>query len=366
MMPHDHNPILNGSRYYFFDPKAVFFGAFLFVLSFSIAALAADPPITSNVISITNRELTAASLSTSFPSKLEPWQEKLTLGPGDVLNIGLYHQPETTVPDLFVGPDGRINYLDANDVMAADLTIDELRDQLEGILSKSYLAPKVIITPVAYKSKKYYMLGNVIQKGVFMLDKPTTIVEAIAKARGFVTIADNRTFRTQVNFGHSFLIRRGADGKFARIPVDFEQLFQNGALNQNQRLAPDDYLYFPALELQDVYVLGEVLIPGVALYSHPTTALQAISKRGGFTDNAFRRRLLVVRGSLTRPETFVVDASDILAAKAPDFELMPGDIVYVAKKPWAKAEELFDSALRGFVDAVVITWTGQNIGPLIK
>lgn len=307
-------------------------------------------------------------LSASYPMKLSPWQEKLTLGPGDVFSISIYGEPASTVPDMFVGPDGRINYLEARDVMAADRSVDELRDELEKTLtlSKAHLTPRVIINPVVYKSKKYFVLGNVAAKGVYVLDKPTTIIEAVAKAKGFVTTPENRAIHTLVNYGHSFLIRKNPDGTFVKMPVDFENLFLNGDLAQNHQLAPDDYLYFPPLELQDVYVLGEVGLPGVAIYTKGMTAMQAVAKRGDLTDAAFRRRVLVIRGSLNRPETFVINSADVLSAKARDFALEAGDIIYVSRKPWAKAEELLDLAVRGFVQAAVITWTGNSVGPLIK
>jgi len=88
--------------------------------------------------------------------------------------------------------------------------------------------------------------------------------------------------------------------------------------------------------------------------------LGAISGRGGFTDAAFRQKILVVRGSLTRPETFVVDMDKVLRAAGKDFPLQPKDIVYVSRKPWAKAEELLEAASSDFMRAMVVTWTGQQ------
>jgi protein involved in polysaccharide export with SLBB domain len=66
-----------------------------------------------------------------------------------------------------IGPDGRITFLQAEDVVAAGLTIDELREAVDKKLSKFYGSPRTIITPAAYRSKKYYLLGSVTRKGVF-------------------------------------------------------------------------------------------------------------------------------------------------------------------------------------------------------
>jgi hypothetical protein len=65
---------------------------------------------------------------------------------------------------------------------------------------------------------------------------------------------------------------------------------------------------------------------------------------------------------MNHPETFELNAKDMLKAKVPNFKLEPKDIVYVAQRPWAKAEELLDSATQSFISAFIVTWTGQNIG----
>ena len=56
-----------------------------------------------------------------------------------------------------------------------------------------------------------------------------------------------------------------------------------------------------------------------------------------------------------------MDLKDILDARQPDFKLEPKDIVYVAARPWVKAEELTEVAIRSFVNAALVTYTGRNI-----
>jgi protein involved in polysaccharide export with SLBB domain/Mrp family chromosome partitioning ATPase len=296
---------------------------------------------------------------------LASWQERLTVGPGDALEISLYGQKDTT-RQVVVGPDGRFSFLQAMDFAASGLTIDELRTQLEQQLMKFHLAPRVVVLPIAFRSKKYFLLGNVQGRGAYPLDKPVTIVEAVARARGFVTAAPQRSSFTLTDFSQAFLMRRQTDGSFAREAVDFESLFQRGELQHNKLLAPDDYLYFPPTGLEEVYVLGSVAGTGPLPYSKDLTVLGAIAARGGFTDAAWKERILVVRGSLNKPETFVVNIGKTLRAVEKDFVLQPKDIVYVSRKPWAKAEELLESASSDFMRAIAVTWTGRQIGPLTK
>ena len=307
----------------------------------------------------------ANAISATKSPTLAPWQEHLTLGPGDALEISLYGQKDST-RQVVVGPDGRFSFLQAMDVTATGLTVDELRTQLEQTLMKFHLAPRVVISPLAFRSKKYYLLGNVQGRGAFPLDKPTTIVEAVARANGFVVASPQRSSFTLTDFSQAFLMRRQTDGSFAREAVDFESLFQRGELQHNKLLAPDDYLYFPPTGLDEVYVLGSVPGTGPVAYAKDLTVLGAIAARGGFTDAAFKERILVVRGSLNKPETFVVNMSKVLRAAGKDFALQPKDIIYVSRKPWAKAEELLEAASSDFMRAIAVTWTGKQIGPLTK
>ena len=327
----------------------------------SVRAADADPPETAEPA------LSGATpaLSVSTTRKRAPWQEHLTLGPGDVLNFALFGRTELTRTEVAIEPDGHVSYLQAQDILAAGLTIDELRAKMDEALSAYYRAPRTIITPVAFHSKKYFLLGSVTQKGVFTLDRPMTIIEAIARARGLETGLQQRDLVELADLQRAFLVRHGQ-----RMAIDFEKLFAQGDLSQNLALEPDDYLFFPPADPKEVYVVGEVRTPGVAPYTRDTSALGAIASQGGFTDRAWKKRVLVVRGSLSHPQTFIVDAAAVLGAGSPDFKLEPRDIVYVHYRPWIKAEELLDLAATAFIQAAIITWTGGNVvlfgTPIIK
>jgi len=289
-----------------------------------------------------------------------PWQQHLTLGPGDGLNFSIYGRKDLTRNEIFIGPDGRVSFLEVQDFYAAGLTIDELRQKMDEELSRYYRNVRTIITPFAFRSKKYFLLGTIMDRGAYPLDRPLTIIEAVARARGFATGLYEQNTVELADLPRTFLIRQGK-----RMSVDFEKLFQQGDLSQNIRLEPGDYIYFPSASVNEVYVLGEIRSPGVIGITAKATALSVITVRGGFTPKAYKQKVLVVRGSLDRPESTVVDAAAILAGKAKDFPLIPKDIIYVANRPWSKAEELLDLAASAFIQAATANWTSANIGPLI-
>jgi protein involved in polysaccharide export with SLBB domain len=304
---------------------------------------------------------TTLALTGSAPGQRARWQERLTLGPGDILNLLLLDMPETALTEVPIAPDGRIAFLEARDIVAAGLTVDELRGKLDAALAKYYQNPRTVVIPVAYRSKKYFMLGTVMNKGVFTMDRPLRLIEAIARAGGWETgLYESRTVEL-TDLQRSFLIRKGE-----RLPIDFERLFQQGDLSQNVSIEPDDYLYFGSAAANEIYVLGEVASPGVVAFSTRPTAISSITTRGGFTVHSFKKRVLIVRGSLDHPETFVVDTGAILAGKAPDFRLQPRDIVYVCRNPWKVAAEIVDVAAKAFVQSFIVTGTTAKMPAFIN
>lgn len=301
-----------------------------------------------------------APLAATKTTPRASWQSRFTLGPGDELKASLFDTKEVKPVDLIVGPDGRVTFLEAEGVIASGLTVDELRVKLDAELGKFYHAPRTVITPVAYRSKRFVVMGAVVSSGFFPMDRPTTVIEAVARAGGLETGIYRSNPVELADLARSFLIRNGE-----RVPVDFERLFQQGDLKQNVSLAPGDYLYIGAASANEVYVLGEVGDPGVVSYASKPTMISVIAARGGFTGKAFRSRVLVVRGSLTNPQTFVVDVDAIMSGKAVDFKLQQKDIVYVSVSSWKIAAEVVDNAARAFIQAMTVTATSLNVGPMI-
>ena len=321
-------------------------------------APAATQPATANseTAAQSSIEQTNRSFSVVGPAQRADWQKRLTLGPGDVLDMSLYGAPETVLKEVAIPPDGHLNYLEAANVPAAGLTIDELRAKMDEELGKYRRAPRTIITPVAFRSKKYYMLGKVMTKGVYTLDRPITVLEAIARAHGLENGLVDRNVIDLADFQRSFLMRGGK-----RIALNFEKLFQEGDLSQNMPIEPGDYLYFPSSNVSEVYVVGEVRLPGTVSYHHSLTIMKAIAARGGYTERAYKARVVVVRGSLNNPEKFAVDTHAILDGEGRDFKLQAKDIIFVNSRPFIRVEELLDLAATAFIQSLVTSWVGVDV-----
>ena len=92
-----------------------------------------------------------------------------------------------------------------------------------------------------------------------------------------------------------------------------------------------------------IFVLGEVNTPGVYQFDTPTSAVEAISRAGGFTRDAKQRSVLLVRGDLSNPELRKLDFKLLFRGGAweQNAQLMSGDLMYVPATSFANVERFF-------------------------
>jgi protein involved in polysaccharide export with SLBB domain/uncharacterized protein involved in exopolysaccharide biosynthesis len=331
-------------------------GMFLLIAGLSAGMSARASASVTNAASATTSAAAAPVFFSSQVPNLAPWQQRLTVGPGDSFNFYLYGKEGTIRDGVTIAPDGRISYLEAQSVMVNGLTVDEMRAKLDAILARYYKNPRTVAIPTEWRSKKYYILGAVMDKGSYILDRPMTLIEVVARARGIATGLYEHNTVELADMQRAFIVR---DQK--RLPVDFAGLFNRGDLSQNILVEPGDYIFFPSGTVNEVYLLGAVRNPGPLGLTSETTLLGVLTVRGGFLPTAYQRRVLVVRGSLQHPQTFVVDVSEILTGRAKDFNLVPKDIIYVSTKPWQYAEDLTQDAVSSFVQSMTASWAGNYV-----
>lgn len=289
------------------------------------------------------------------------WRDEYKLGAGDVVNIRYYGRPELDREGVRIAPDGSLSYLQVNSLAVAGLSLDGARQALETALRAYYRNARLIVTPEELVSKRYVILGKVVDKGIFTLERPLTLLEAIARSRGIETGLYEQNTVELADLERSFIVRGGE-----RLPVDMAALYYEGDLSQNIEIEPDDYIFLASNIANEYYVLGAVRRPGAQGYSAGVTVVGAIARREGFLESAWQKRVLLVRGSLERPEAQIVDVEAILAGQAVDVPIEPGDILYINDRPWYRVEQLLDRALQGFVQSATTTWVSSNVPDAIR
>lgn len=94
--------------------------------------------------------------------------------------------------ELTINEDGEINLLHIKEpIQAAGLTPSELANKIERLYVDGNIYKNVSVN-VTMTAKLYYVQGEVLQPGQFQLMSGTTLMQAIAGARGFTAYADKK------------------------------------------------------------------------------------------------------------------------------------------------------------------------------
>ena len=176
--------------------------------------------------------------------------------PGDQLDLRLYGFPEHDRTGVKVDPSGCVSWLGLEPLPVSGQTVEAVRAAFEQQLKPLFRYPRVICKPRLLVGHRYHLLGKVVDRGSYPLDRPLTLLDAISRARGIETGLQNGTTIEIADFNHSFLIRNGQ-----RIPIDFQALIQGGDLRYNIHVWPGDLIYFPSALSSEIYVLGNVPLP---------------------------------------------------------------------------------------------------------
>jgi len=289
------------------------------------------------------------------PEWLKPPTNLFTLGPGDKLEIELMSDPASKTITT-VGPDGKIyfNLLSGLDVWG--LTLGQTKSRIEQELAKFIRdQAQVSLTLRAVESQRVWLLGRLQAPGVYPMTEPMTLLEAISRAGGLISLVGTRDVNVlpsseeTADLRRSFVIRQGK-----LLPVDFERLIRQGDFSQNIYLQPDDFVYFPSAAAREVYVLGAVGQPQAVPYNDELTLVEAIATALGTIKDAYWWNVAVVRGSLSQPRVAIVDYKAIVHGKDPDIKLEPGDIVYVPYAPYRYLYKYVDIIMQTFVSSVAI------------
>ena len=245
------------------------------------------------------------------------------LGPEDVVEIIVFRHPDLRMQTR-VGSEGKISYYLIGDVDAEGLSLSELKVRIEKALSKYIRTPQVVVRLVEARSHKIYALGEVENPGVYRMRSNYTLVEAISAAGGITSDA---------YLSGAYVVR---DGQI--LLVNFYELIEKGNTEENIPMMADDVIYIPDNRDQQVFVLGEVNKQAAIPMREEMTLFEAIAEAGGFTRDARKDSIVVMRGNFSEPEVMLVNADAIRFGE--NMLLQEGDIVYVASSTFANVERI--------------------------
>ncbi len=104
--------------------------------------------------------------------------------PNDTLEIFVWKEPDLT-RKVLVRPDGRISFPLVQDLPAAGISPGELKERIEARLKEYLNAPNVTILVEAINSYRVFVVGKVQKPGSLTVEKPVSVLQALALAGGF-------------------------------------------------------------------------------------------------------------------------------------------------------------------------------------
>lgn len=130
-----------------------------------------------------------------------------SLGPGDVVEVRVFQEPEHS-GTWRVSPEGTIDYPLCGKVPLSGRTASSAADVLSECLSRFLRRPQVSVLVREYNSQKIFVFGEVQKPGTFPVDGEVSIIQAITLAGGFTKLAaKNNTLVTRVVDGQERKIR---------------------------------------------------------------------------------------------------------------------------------------------------------------
>jgi polysaccharide biosynthesis/export protein len=152
------------------------------------------------------------------------------IGSDDVLQV-LYWREKEVSAEVVVRPDGMISLPLLNDVKAAGLTPEQLREAVNEAAKKYFQEePSVTINVKTINSRKVFITGSVSRPGPYPLTAPTTVLQLISMAGGLTEFANTKKIS----------VMRLEHGKPVRYPFNYKDVADGKNLNQNIELKPGD------------------------------------------------------------------------------------------------------------------------------
>lgn len=116
---------------------------------------------------------------------LQSKPQEYRIGPLDKVSVTVFQVPALTIAEIQVDGSGRLSLPLIGDVMAQGKTTQELAGDIANRLRANYLqSPQVAVSVVEAVSQKVTVDGAVREPGVYAMSGPTTLVQAVAMAKG--------------------------------------------------------------------------------------------------------------------------------------------------------------------------------------
>jgi polysaccharide export outer membrane protein len=195
----------------------------------------ATPPATTP----TTKPVPAPATAASKPAAPAPTPGIATpadyvIGPDDALDVVVWRDKDMSA-SVVVRPDGKISLPLVNDIQAAGLTPDQLREAVKAGVARFVTDPSVTIVVRQINSRKVFVTGSVNKPGPYPLSDTMTVLQMLALAGGLGEYAN----------GKEILVMRTERGQTQSFKFNYKDVSKGKNLQQNIVLRPGDTIVVP-------------------------------------------------------------------------------------------------------------------------
>lgn len=235
--------------------------------------------------------------------------QNYVLGPGDQLIIDIYGASQET-HTLTVSPDGDVTIPEYGPVHVSGLTVAAAQSRIRSRLGSYFESSDIKASLGQTRTIMVNVMGEVKAPGTYTLSAFATVFHALYMAGG---VSDLGTLRN---------IKVFRQGRQISV-VDIYEFILNGRLAGNVRLQDNDVIQVGTYDCL-VDITGRVKRP-MAYEMRKTESLATLLKySGGFTGDAFKKLLRVLRKSEELKSVYNVEEFELA-----DFKVADGDSVIV-------------------------------------
>lgn len=235
--------------------------------------------------------------------------QNYVLGPGDQLIIDIYGASQET-HTLTVSPDGDVTIPDFGPVHVSGLTVEAAHRRIRSKVGTYFESSDIKVSVGQTRTIMVNVMGEVKTPGTYTLSAFSTVFHALYRAGGINNLGTLRNIK---------VFRQGRQISV----VDIYEFILNGRLAGNVRLQDNDVIQVGPYE-SIVDISGSVKRP-MAYEMRKSESLATLLKySGGFTGDAFKKLLRVLRKSEELKSVYNVEEFELS-----DFKVDDGDSVIV-------------------------------------
>lgn len=242
--------------------------------------------------------------------------ENYRLGPGDEVIIDVWGASETTIRQT-ISPEGSILVNNLGPVYLSGKTVKDANNYLKQEFARIYSgvtgnvpSTQVKLTLGEIRSIQVNVMGEVVVPGTYTLSSFSSVFHALYRAGGVNKIGSLRSIK---------VVRNGN----VIADLDIYDFIMKGKMKDDIRLQDGDVILVDPYQSL-VQILGKIKRPMFYEMKPTETAATLLKYAGGFTGDAYKKAIRIVRKSGREHQIYNVDEMDYSVFRVDD-----GDVVTV-------------------------------------